>query len=229
MADPLIQIIQDYQENQRRYHQNFQQLIDLLENRYPEVPRPRRQASRTTTRSSQDNLIYNILRYYGIGSNRQQDYEDVVVRPTRNQIDQATELILYDNSIIHSQCSITLEPFEEGEEICRIRQCSHCFKKTAIMDWFRRNVRCPVCRYDIRDYRVEQNIPVIEEPEVDEQPSINTNNRYTSRTSPLLNTIQSSIRSLLSSMPIQNELETGDQLVYTFDIPLYFDPSGNFR
>jgi len=224
MTDQFMQIIQDYQENHRRYNQNIQQMLDILENRnqrYPEPVRPTRNTNRTTI----NHLMNNFLRYYG-NTHQHQNYEDVIVHPTRAQIDQATELILYDNSMIHSQCAITLEPFEEGEEICRIRHCFHCFKKTAIMDWFRRNVRCPVCRYDIRDYRADQSLPIVtEEPdesgETEESPS---------RTRPMINTIQNSIRALLSTISIPStDIGSNDQLVYTFDFPIRLDASGNFR
>ena len=34
----------------------------------------------------------------------------------------------------------------------QIRHCGHTFQEHAIMNWFQSNTRCPVCRYDIRDY-----------------------------------------------------------------------------
>ena len=82
------------------------------------------------------------------------DFQDVVVHPTDEQIRNATEIIQYDEnntSILNTSCPITLEAFQPGEHICRIKHCSHSFKRTAITDWFRRNVRCPVCRFDIRE------------------------------------------------------------------------------
>ena len=33
-----------------------------------------------------------------------------------------------------------------------IRQCNHIFKTEELNTWFRSNCRCPVCRYDIRNY-----------------------------------------------------------------------------
>jgi hypothetical protein len=52
--------------------------------------------------------------------------------------------------------------------ICRIKHCSHSFKQAAIVDWFRRNVRCPVCRFDIREtgrQNAERSTEIEEEEE----------------------------------------------------------------
>ena len=213
----MEQIIRDYNENQRRYHQNIQQMLDIMERERP------RATSRFT---NGENIINTLLRYYGTQNIRTREYQDVVVRPTQQQIEHATESILYDNNIEYSQCSITLEPFQSGEEICRIKHCLHCFKKTAILDWFNRNVRCPVCRYDIRDYH--RTSPIIEEPAPESDSETEAEQEHdtrpiTSRRNPLLNTIQNSIRSLLSGV------NNNDELVYTFDFPIHFDASGNFR
>lgn len=93
------------------------------------------------------------------------DLEDVVVYPSTQQLNRATEIIVFnrDGFYNNTTCPITLEPFIDGEQVCRIKHCSHIFKRDAIINWFSRNVRCPVCRYDIRDYRVDAAI--IEEPD----------------------------------------------------------------
>jgi len=224
MERNIFHILQEYQENQRRYHQNIQHMIDLLERQGPRIPQPRVPPMRRTTTNQRntENIINNWVRYYLL--HRDQALEDVIVRPTDHEIENATELILYDNSVPHSQCSITLEPFVEDEEICRIKYCSHCFKKDAIYDWFHRNVRCPVCRYDIREYRS----PIIEESE-DEPPATIPNMNQEPTVSPLVRSLQSTLQTLLSQR-IPLELEENDrQLLYTFDIPLSIDLSGNFR
>lgn len=81
-------------------------------------------------------------------------FQDVIVRPTQQQVRDATEMIVFtehDETILNTSCPITLESFYVGERICRIKHCSHSFKRNAIVDWFSRNVRCPVCRFDIRE------------------------------------------------------------------------------
>jgi hypothetical protein len=125
-------------------------------------------------------------------------------------------------------------------------------------DWFRRNVRCPVCRYDIRDYVNENSERERErdrerevEVEIDEY---NDENEYSEMVEELLHeTIQnenqnqnqspstqtSFTRNLTTAIRgfINNELSNlppslnsvASELLYTFDIPLSFDVSGNIR
>jgi len=98
-------------------------------------------------------------------------FQNVVVSPTSEQIENATEVFSYTNDLdlINHSCPITLEEFQENDNIRRIRSCGHCFNEESIQQWFRRNVRCPVCRLDIRD--VSENI--IERLQV----NTNVNNR----------------------------------------------------
>jgi len=78
----------------------------------------------------------------------------VVVRPTELQIEHATETMLFselpsDIEKVYS-CPVSHELFNDNSEITRICHCGHYFGKEAIMRWFSMNVRCPICRYDIR-------------------------------------------------------------------------------
>jgi len=79
--------------------------------------------------------------------------EDVVVAPTQEQISNAVERIFIEHPDPNVRCPISLEEFGRNDNILRIRHCKHIFKEESLLNWFRRNVRCPVCRYDIRDYR----------------------------------------------------------------------------
>ena len=45
-----------------------------------------------------------------------------------------------------------LERFESDTEVLQILGCNHIFNPTSLQRWFQSNVRCPICRYDIRDY-----------------------------------------------------------------------------
>jgi len=83
----------------------------------------------------------------------QPNLQDVIIRPTANQLNAALETITYAQSArSHSRCPITLEDFMEGDEVTRIRPCGHVFHTQSIRNWFSNRVRCPVCRYDIREY-----------------------------------------------------------------------------
>ena len=74
--------------------------------------------------------------------------------PTIRQFACATEPLRYDTSFhsVSRACPITLEDFQDGEFICRIKQCRHIFKVQPLQNWFSRNSYCPVCRYDIRTW-----------------------------------------------------------------------------
>jgi hypothetical protein len=76
-----------------------------------------------------------------------------VVAPTSEQISNAVERIMFEDPDPTMRCPISLEDFGRNDNILRIRHCNHMFKEESLLNWFRRNVRCPVCRYDIRDYR----------------------------------------------------------------------------
>ena len=89
-------------------------------------------------------------------------FQNVIVSPTAEQIEYATETILYDSNmdLINHNCPITLEEFQENERLIRIIHCGHTFSESGIRNWFRSHVRCPVCRFDIRDSslnRIENN------------------------------------------------------------------------
>ena len=77
------------------------------------------------------------------------------IRPSVAQIYHATEVINYsDNSGNHqTHCPIDLNPFTENDSILRIRHCQHIFRELNLRNHFRYSPRCPICRYDIRDYR----------------------------------------------------------------------------
>ena len=101
-------------------------------------------------------------------------FDDVVVSPTNIEIEIATTVLRYDsNNWEYDQhtCPISLEQFEENSEIRRINVCGHIFKKANIDRWFDRNVRCPVCRYDIRNNEPDPE-PPIPEPELEPEPPI---------------------------------------------------------
>ena len=81
--------------------------------------------------------------------------ENVVIRPSEEQIRNATRSIIYSPNNTHinnNTCPITLEPFEEQQMLTQIMYCGHVFSQEGISRWFEGNVRCPVCRYDIRNY-----------------------------------------------------------------------------
>lgn len=80
-------------------------------------------------------------------------FRNVIVRPSAQQIEAATETLEFNenDTLMNNQCPISLEEFRTGDRIRRIRYCGHCFSETSFNTWFNSNVRCPICRHDIRD------------------------------------------------------------------------------
>uniref|UniRef100_A0A6C0LLR8 RING-type domain-containing protein n=1 Tax=viral metagenome TaxID=1070528 RepID=A0A6C0LLR8_9ZZZZ len=78
----------------------------------------------------------------------------IEIYPTTLQIETATINRAYGtiDAPLNASCPISLEPFLEDEIVTMIRFCNHVFKPDQINIWFQHNCRCPVCRYDIRDY-----------------------------------------------------------------------------
>jgi hypothetical protein len=163
-------------------------------------------------------------------------FQDVVVYPTGEQINSATRIITYDESIelINHRCPISLADFEEGEDIRQIIHCGHCFCEDSIQNWFRTNVRCPVCRYDIREY----SLPDIIDASLNRPTSPNTpnppNNRNRNNVNNNLNNlnhifdgISTNLTNILSNY-LDNDFGHTNELSYTFEFPvMYSDLSGN--
>lgn len=73
--------------------------------------------------------------------------DPIPVLPTPAQVAAATET---QPDLQDTQCSICQETITSG---LSIRHCGHCFHPHCVRQWFTLNPRCPVCRYDIRDFQ----------------------------------------------------------------------------
>ena len=80
--------------------------------------------------------------------------DPVNVVATPQQISTATTNLLYENieTPLNDRCPICLEVFQSNTEVTQINHCRHLFNRTQLATWFQTNVRCPVCRFDIRDH-----------------------------------------------------------------------------
>jgi len=85
--------------------------------------------------------------------------EPVNITPTPTQIENATRNILYGDILdpINNSCPISLESFIDTSNVTMIRHCRHIFNTSSLMSWFNSNCKCPVCRYDIRNYNPNNN------------------------------------------------------------------------
>jgi hypothetical protein len=75
--------------------------------------------------------------------------QPVVVRPTEQQIATATtvETVVDEGEM----CAICQDTIATGTQVRTLNVCDHSFHTGCIDTWFTTNVRCPVCRHDIRE------------------------------------------------------------------------------
>ena len=102
---------------------------------------------------NQNNISDVFLTAFGNNINNL-TFEPVAVYPSEQQINNACEDVSFNtiSNPINSSCPINLERFTDNSTVTQILYCGHCYNPTALRRWFTSNVRCPICRYDIRNY-----------------------------------------------------------------------------
>ena len=100
------------------------------------------------------NYVNNLSTRYVLSEAIRSFSDPVVVAPTLQQIENATNRTIFDtiDNPPNISCPISLDRFENDDSVMVIRHCGHVFQTQSLQRWFRANVRCPVCRYDIRNY-----------------------------------------------------------------------------
>jgi hypothetical protein len=108
--------------------------------------------------------------------------EPVEVYPTQSQIEAATRRVRYCDIArpINTQCPIAMDDFNDSDMVTVIRPCGHIFQTEHLMNWFRTNCRCPVCRYDIRDYNSNASTEFFNSSIQNNTTSSRTNNTFQS-------------------------------------------------
>ena len=83
-----------------------------------------------------------------------QSLQPVTIVPTPEQIQRATIIRPFQDIINppNDTCPITRNGFNNSDQVLQIIECRHCFSPDSINRWFQTSVRCPICRYDIREY-----------------------------------------------------------------------------
>ena len=82
--------------------------------------------------------------------------EDVSVYPSLRTLSRASDVYRYEDiETEYESCTICRERFQSNS-IIRKLQCGHIFHIGCVDQWFENNVRCPVCRTDLRDYDNEE-------------------------------------------------------------------------
>jgi len=84
----------------------------------------------------------------------------VTVRPSFIQIINSTRTIRFEQieNPPNERCPISQEDFNIEDTVTQITHCNHVFNCASLLTWFEQNVRCPVCRFDIRDEPNETTI-----------------------------------------------------------------------
>ena len=199
-------------------------------NRQTNTRRTTRLPTRTsyqTTHTTSPILSYYYYPIRDLSSNisNPTGFQDVIVAPTQEQINNASRTLVYRDTIelLNHRCPISLADFEEGDEIRQIVHCGHCFNEEAIQRWFRTNVRCPICRYDIRDFSNEETEPVREQS----RRSVNENvENIQNITNNIFDGLTSSLANILNNY-LENELDISNNLTYTFEVPIIFRDISN--
>lgn len=98
----------------------------------------------TNNRNIFDTLTNELIRTFS---------EPVTVAPSAEQIRAATITLAYSEieEPMNQQCPISLEVFQPTTIVTQIRHCRHAFMPSSFQIWFGSNVRCPICRHDIRE------------------------------------------------------------------------------
>jgi hypothetical protein len=88
--------------------------------------------------------------------------DPIEIHPTPAQIEDATRVVRFGDIVnpLNESCPISLNRFDENDNVTIIRYCSHVFNTAELNNWFLGNCKCPVCRYDIRTYTEPRNIIV---------------------------------------------------------------------
>jgi len=94
-------------------------------------------------------------------------FNPVTVRPTVQEIERATQITRFGDiaNPTNNSCPFSLETFNENDSVTMIRNCGHIFNTTSITNWFDISVRCPICRFDIRNHISGENSQLINENE----------------------------------------------------------------
>lgn len=157
-------------------------------------------------------------------------FQNVVVRPSQEQIEAASEEIIYDMSmnLINQRCPITLEEFEVGNRLIRLNYCGHTFTESSFTNWFQSNVRCPVCRHDIRNDHQNSNI---DNESDDADPVTNTDTSMNTDFQLFSDSSNSNLFDLINTN-IQTLLDPSSNLGFRLEIPIQYsevyDMSDNF-
>ena len=82
------------------------------------------------------------------------NYNPISIRPSLFQIRRATRILEFRDisNTTHQICPIDREILIPSDTVMQILHCNHYFRESNLRRHFRHNTRCPLCRFDIRNY-----------------------------------------------------------------------------
>ena len=156
--------------------------------------------------------------------NATMNYSPVRIRPSRSQIRRATRLTVFRN-IEHDEesiCPIDREILNEDDNVLQIIHCAHYFRESNLRTHFTMSTRCPLCRFDIREY-----IPDYPEPTFSsrhrplELPSTDIENPFATLPSANINTSVQTTDELQAISNALNRLDNSGNIIsieYSFSL-----------
>jgi hypothetical protein len=208
--ESINDVIYEYNRNIREYQENMRTIINLIDNTQ-NMHNISNSRNRTQTRNDADVLFS--YRFYNTGGtfNTPTNTDETFVPLTREEIARTTRTYGFTQEDLNADssgnvCPISLETFQIGDVICEIRGCQHLFKRPMLMNWLRRSSRCPVCRYNINDYREHQSDETLDETIDSPQENV------------FENAISQMFQNILTS---QNSIDASGNLLYEFEFPIY--------
>ena len=102
---------------------------------------PITQQSETSSAIQPINYTTNSIEYF-----RERSNENI-----ENIIDRSIDVLQYSNieNPIDERCGITQEDFNQDDEVAVIKMCSHIFTRNNFVNWAKRHLTCPNCRYNL--------------------------------------------------------------------------------
>lgn len=213
-------ISQEYNNNQRLYNLNIGRTINLIEHNNNNNQTTAAATSTTRNRYYTSNRLSNAIQeqiLFFLNSAATDTTAVTRSNPTQEQLQYATENIEYSTDLVHTICPISLEAFQIGEPITRIRHCGHIFRRDCLQRWFSNHIVCPVCRHDITAASSTATAAPLQQPQ-----RTYSNNRTSSSSSILSQLLQSLMDLSGSSTDYTTPYNRNtSNLLYEITIPLF--------
>ena len=161
--DTIYELILHYNDNMIQYQRNMTQMVSLISmnnvtfrQRLQEI----RSDRNTQYRNSNTQQRTRFQNYRNVPFHHWTFQTPLSSTPqttplTQEEINIMTTTLTFNdetrNEISETRCPISLDNFQNGNTLCKINGCNHIFKKDNLLNWFRRNSKCPICRFNLRD------------------------------------------------------------------------------